>query len=195
MTLDQAKKAARAEAVARRDAAWAADPRAGERLAGIVVAQAGPLGLAAGVAVSAYWPMKQEMDARPLLNALDRLGCRVALPVVAGKGKPLLFRAWRPGMVLKSGAFGLSEPGPAAPEIAPRVVFAPLLAFDRRGNRIGWGAGFYDRTLAGLRARGPVTAVGVAYAAQEVAEVPAGAHDQPLDWIATEREVTRLSRE
>jgi 5-formyltetrahydrofolate cyclo-ligase len=112
--------------------------------------------------------------------------------VVAGKGKPLLFRVWRPGMVLKSGAFGLSEPGPDAPEIAPRIVFAPLLAFDRRGNRIGWGAGFYDRTLAGLRAKGPVTAVGVAYAAQEVAEVPAGAHDQPLDWIATERAVVKL---
>lgn len=193
MNLDQAKKAARAEAAARRDRAFAADPQAGERLAGHVIAHAVALGLTAGVAVSVYWPMRQEMDVRPLLAELDRLGCRVGLPVVMGKGKPLVFRHWQPGMVLKSGAFGLSEPGPDAPEIAPRIVFAPLLAFDRRGNRIGWGAGFYDRTLAGLRAQGPVTAVGIAYAAQEVAQVPADAHDQPLDWIATEREVTRLS--
>ena len=192
MNLDQAKKAARAEAAARRDRAFAADPQAGERLAGHVIAHAGALGLTAGVAVSVYWPMRQEMDVRPLLAELDRLGCRVGLPVVMGKGKPLVFRHWQPGMVLKSGAFGLSEPGPDAPEMTPRVVFAPLLAFDRRGNRIGWGAGFYDRTLAGLRAQGPVTAVGIAYAAQEVAQVPADAHDQPLDWVATEREVVKL---
>jgi 5-formyltetrahydrofolate cyclo-ligase len=192
MTLAQAKKATRKDAEARRDAAFAADPRAGERLAGHVVARAGALGLAAGVAVSVYWPMRQEMDVRPLLAELDRLGCVVALPVVMGKGKPLVFRRWQPGMALQSGAFGLSEPGPDSPEIAPRVVFAPLLAFDRRGNRIGWGAGFYDRTLAGLRAQGPITAVGVAYAAQEIAEVPADALDQPLDWIATERAVVKL---
>ncbi len=192
MNLDQAKKVARAEAAARRDRAFAADPQAGERLAGDVIAHAGALGLTAGVAVSVYWPMRQEMDVRPLLAELDRLGCRVGLPVVMGKGKPLVFRHWQPGMVLKSGAFGLSEPGPDAPEMTPRVVFAPLLAFDRRGNRIGWGAGFYDRTLAGLRAQGPVTAVGIAYAAQEVAQVPADAHDQPLDWVATEREVVKL---
>ena len=192
MNLDQAKKAARAEAAARRDRAFAADPQAGERLAGHVIAHAGVLGLTAGVAVSVYWPMRQEMDVRPLLAELDRLGCRVGLPVVMGKGKPLVFRRWRPGAALLPGTFGLSEPGADEPEIVPRFVFAPLLAFDRRGNRIGWGAGFYDRTLAGLRAQGPVTAVGIAYAAQEVAQVPADAHDQPLDWVATEREVVKL---
>ncbi len=192
MTLDRDKKAARAEAALLRDRAFAADPEAGERLAGHVLARAGALGLGSGVAVSAYWPMKNEMDVRPLLAALAELGCVVALPVVAGKGKPLLFRRWRPGMVLRSASFGLSEPGASEPEVVPRIVFAPLLAFDRRGNRIGWGAGFYDRTLAGLRARDPVTAVGVAYAAQELASVPADAHDQPLDWIATERELTKL---
>ncbi len=192
MTLAQAKKAARAEANARRDAAFAADPGAGERLARRVVEAAPALGLASGVAVSVYWPMRNEMDVRPLLAALADLGCAVALPVVMGKGKPLLFRSWRPGMILTPGAFGLSEPDAREPETTPRIVFAPLLAFDRRGNRIGWGAGFYDRTLAGLRAQGPVTAVGVAYAAQEVAEVPADAHDQPLDWIATERELKKL---
>jgi 5-formyltetrahydrofolate cyclo-ligase len=191
MTVDEDKKAARKKAAERRNAAFAADPDAGERLARLVIGNAAALGLAPGVAVSAYWPMREEMDVKPLLRELVRLGCAVALPVVVGKGKPLVFRRWRPGMVLQSGTFGLSEPGADEPEVTPRIVFAPLLAFDRRGNRIGWGAGFYDRTLAGLRARGPVTAVGVAYAAQELADVPADAHDQPLDWIATEREILR----
>ena len=131
------------------------------------------------------------MDAKPLLAALDRLGCVVALPVVVGKGKPLLFRRWRPGVVLKPGSFGLSEPGASEPEVVPRIVFAPLLAFDRLGNRIGWGAGFYDRTLAALRGAGPVVAVGVAFAAQELARVPAGDRDEPLDWIATERDLIK----
>ena len=192
MGLGEDKKAARALATARRDAAFAADPRAGDRLAERVIGSAAELGLAPGVAVSAYWPMRQEMDVRPLLAALAERGCALALPVVVGKGKPLIFRRWQTGTVLRPGSFGLSEPDAAEPEVTPRIVFAPLLAFDRLGNRIGWGAGFYDRTLARLRAKGPVSAVGVAYAAQELAEVPASAHDQPLDWIATERETNRL---
>lgn len=109
MTLDQAKKAARAEAQARRDAAFASDPRAGERLAANVMAKADALGLAPGVAVSVYWPMQQEMDVRPLLDALAARGLVVALPVVMGKGKPLVFRRWRPGLVLKSGSFGVTR--------------------------------------------------------------------------------------
>lgn len=193
MNLSEDKKAARTEASARRNAAFAADPRAGAALAKRVIEQAEALGLGSGVAVSLYWPMQEEMDTRPLMQGLAARGCPVALPVVMGKGKPLVFRRWRPEMVLQPGPFGLSEPDEREPEVTPRIVFAPLLAFDRQGNRIGWGAGFYDRTLAALRAQGPVTAVGVAYAAQELAEVPAGAHDQPLDWIATEREVTRFS--
>lgn len=220
MTLDQDKKAARKEAAERRNAAYAADPGAvppigeqnelqpapglsfgrpsplgaGERLAKLVIENAAALGLGPGIAVSVYWPMREEMDVKPLIRELARLGCVIALPVVMGKGKPLIFRRWRPGTALRAGTFGLSEPHEGEPEVTPRIVFAPLLAFDRQGRRIGWGAGFYDRTLAGLRARGPVTAVGIAYAAQEIAEVPAGPFDQPLDWIATEREVTRLSR-
>ena len=192
MTLDADKKTARAEATARRNAAFAADPGAGAALARRIVAQANALGLDARVAVSAYWPMREEMDVRPLMRELARMDCALALPVVMGKGKPLIFRRWRPGMVLRAGTFGLSEPDSGEPEVTPSVVFAPLLAFDRQGNRIGWGAGFYDRTLAALRGRGPALAVGVAYAAQEMAQVPAGAHDQPLDLIATEREATRL---
>ncbi|MEK7245020.1 MAG: 5-formyltetrahydrofolate cyclo-ligase [Pseudomonadota bacterium] len=194
MTLDEDKKTARTEAAKRRNAAFAADPGAGEALARRVIDQAEALGIGPGVAVSAYWPMREEMDVRPLMQGLARIDCVVALPVVMGKGKPLVFRRWRPGTVLRPGTFGLSEPDEGEPEVTPRIVFAPLLAFDRLGNRIGWGAGFYDRTLVALRVRGPVAAVGVAYAAQELAEVPAGAHDQPLDWIATEREVTRLRR-
>lgn len=192
MDFDADKKAARKVAAERRNAAFAADPNAGAALAKRVIEQSALLGLDPGVAVSAYWPMREEMDVRPLMAALAERGCRIALPVVVGKGQPLLFRCWRPGMVLRAGSFGLSEPAADEPEVTPRIVFAPLLAFDRRGNRIGWGAGFYDRTLSGLRARVPVTAVGVAYAAQELAHVPADAHDQPLDWIATEREIVKL---
>ena len=192
MNLDQDKKAARAEATGRRRSAFAADPDAGEALAKRVIEQAEALGLASGVAISAYWPMQDEMDVRPLLRELARIDCLIALPVVVGKGHPLVFRRFRPGAALTPGPFGLSEPDRGEPEVTPRIVFAPLLAFDRLGNRIGWGAGFYDRTLADLRARAPVTAVGVAYAAQELAHVPAQAHDQPLDWIATEREVAKL---
>ena len=194
MSLGEDKKAIRAEAAAKRNAAFAADPNAGAALAKRVLEQVAALGLASGVVASAYWPMREEMDVRPLMAALAERGCTVALPVVMGKGKPLIFRRWQSSTLLQAGSFGLSEPSADEPEVTPRIVFAPLLAFDRRGNRIGWGAGFYDRTLAGLRAKGPVTAVGIAYAAQELAHVPVDAHDQPLDWIATEREATRFSR-
>jgi 5-formyltetrahydrofolate cyclo-ligase len=113
----------------------------------------------------------------------------VALPVVTARGLPLGFRRWRPGDVLVSGAFGLLVPGPSAEPVMPQLVLVPLLAFDRQGGRLGYGAGFYDRTLAVLRAAGPVIAIGVAYADQEVPAVPVEPHDQPLDWIATEREI------
>lgn len=191
MTLDEEKKAARAEAASRRREAFAADPDAPDRLAEKVATNAVRLGLGRGVRVSVYWPMRDELDVRPLMMRLHGLGCVVALPVVIGRDRPLLFRRWMPGMTLQAGLFGLSEPDGAAAEVAPRVLFVPLLGFDRAGNRIGWGAGFYDRTLAALRGAGPVVAVGVAFAAQELARVPAGDRDEPLDWIATERDLIK----
>lgn len=137
-------------------------------------------------AVSAYWPMGSELDPRPLIRRLSECGHPIGLPVVVAKGRPLVFRAWRPGEVLEPAGFGTQVPCPRRPEIRPRVLLVPMLAFDRAGYRLGYGGGFYDRTLAGLRAGGDALAVGLAYAAQEVDALPHDGNDERLDWIVTE---------
>jgi 5-formyltetrahydrofolate cyclo-ligase len=119
-------------------------------------------------------------------------GHALCLPVVQGRGKPLLFRAWRRGDALVRGSLGIPAPGPEAAPLVPGLLLVPLLAFDREGFRLGHGAGYYDMTLAGLRAAGPVLAVGIAYAGQEVARVPREVHDQSLDWVITESEAIRI---
>lgn len=195
-TIDDAKHrlAGRMQAI-RRDAHRAAGRDAAQALcrtfrdarrAGLVVEP--------GWVVSGYWPMRDELDVRRLLTALHEEDMQIALPIVQGRGKPLLFRRWRPGDQLVPAAFGLSEPPADAPELVPRVVLAPLLAVDAQGNRLGFGAGYYDRTLEKLRAGGPVAAVGVAFEAQRVAEVPHDERDQPLDWVVTERGAYRVRR-
>jgi 5-formyltetrahydrofolate cyclo-ligase len=138
--------------------------------------------------VSAFSPIRHEPDALALLAALSAEGFETALPVTAGAGEPLVFRLWRPGDATVRGALGIAEPAPAAPAVDPDLLFVPLAAFDRRGHRIGYGAGHYDRTLRRLRAAGPIHAVGVAYSVCEVAAVPNEGHDEPLDFILTERE-------
>jgi len=148
-----------------------------------------------GAAVSGYWPLEDEFDPRPLLRHLHGQGHPVGLPVVVGRGQPLLFRRWDPGMELVRGNFKVMTPPADAAEIVPRLLLVPLLAFDRAGFRLGYGGGFYDRTLAKLRAGGDALAVGVAFAMQEVPAVPRDDTDQPLDWIVTEREATRISRQ
>ena len=137
--------------------------------------------------VSGYWPMRSELDPRPLLVALANTGREVALPAVTGFGRPLEFRRWRPGMVLAAGRFGTQHPPPDAKPVEPDVLLVPLLAFDRRHYRLGYGAGFYDRTLADLRARKTVLAIGVAFAAQRIEAVPIDSWDQPLDLVLTEQ--------
>ena len=175
------KKAMRAAAIARRKGAFAAD--AGARLAARFLAAHH---LPPGTAVSAYWPMGSELDPRPLLHRLDADGQICLLPVVVGRGQPLLFRRWRPGSRLLEAGFKVMTPGPEAAEGVPSLVLCPLLAFDRRGYRLGYGGGYYDRTLRRLRRAGGVTAIGIGFAAQEVPEVPADATDQRLDGILTE---------
>jgi 5-formyltetrahydrofolate cyclo-ligase len=115
-------------------------------------------------------------------------GVRLALPAIAGRGKPLVLRAYRFGDELARGQWGIREPKPDAPEVAPDVVIVPLAAFDRAGHRIGYGAGYYDMTLRALRARKAITAIGIAFAAQEIARVPATPRDEPLDFVLTEHE-------
>ena len=142
-----------------------------------------------GRPVSGYWPIGTEIDPRPALEALARHG-PVGLPVVEGRTRPLAFRRWRPGEALVPGGFGTSVPKADAP-ITPEVLIVPLLAFDRRGHRLGYGGGFYDRTLAALRACGPVLAVGFAFAAQRVEALPTEPTDAALDMIVTEGGIVR----
>ena len=138
--------------------------------------------------VGAFSPVADEPDAGPLIVALQAHGFAVALPTAAGRAAPLVFRRWRAGDPLLRGVFGVLEPGEAAEAVDPDLVFAPLAAFDRRGHRIGYGGGHYDRALRRLRASGPVRVVGVAFAASEIDLMPDEPHDERLDFILTERE-------
>ncbi len=138
------------------------------------------------MAASGYWPLESEFDARPALARLHAAGHAVGLPVVVGAGHPLLFRRWHPALALVRGAFGVMMPPPSEPTIEPSLLLVPMLAFDRDGYRLGYGGGFYDRTLALRRKAGRTIAVGIGFAGQEVAHVPRGDYDQPLDWIVTE---------
>lgn len=144
--------------------------------------------------VSGFYPYQAEINVLPLLARLVSEGWQTALPVVMAKGEPLTFRAWAPGEPTGRGIWDIHVPLETAPELEPDVLLVPMLAFDRRGYRLGYGGGFYDRTLAELRKLKPVTAIGVAYAAQEVDEVPVADYDEPLDWILTERGVIEPKR-
>ncbi len=137
-------------------------------------------------AVSGFTAFRTEIDVIPLLARLAGDGWATALPVVAADGAPLSFRRWTPGEPTVPGRFGIPVPHAASDELLPDVLLVPMLAFDRAGFRLGYGGGFYDRTVAWLRQVKPILAVGIAYAAQEVAAVPRGRYDQPLDWIVTE---------
>ncbi|MFG1438934.1 5-formyltetrahydrofolate cyclo-ligase [Xanthobacter sp. V0B-10] len=142
-----------------------------------------------GRRIALFASFRDEIDTLPLARALWARGALLALPVIVGRGMPLLFRAWHEGAELApAGAFRILTPGPECPEVVPDALLVPLAAFDRRGLRIGYGGGFYDRTLAGLRRRGPVTAVGFAFACQQVDAVPAEPHDEAVDVMVTESE-------
>ncbi len=183
------KERLRREAIARRDAL---PPEARQAAAEAIAARQFPLAIATGMIVSGFMPLKSEINPLPLMRKLAAQGARLALPAVAGRGKPLVMREWVLGEPLDAGVWGIREPKPEAAELEPDILLVPLLAFDRAGHRIGYGAGYYDLTLAQLRARKPVIAVGLAFAAQEVAAVPATPRDARLDLVLTEREVIDL---
>jgi 5-formyltetrahydrofolate cyclo-ligase len=180
------KTIVRRQAAAQRDSLSAAD-RA--RAAEIIAARGLPTPLVPGTIVSGFFPLKTEINPIPLLRSLAAAGALLALPVVAGRGKPLIMRAWAFGDELVSGVWDIREPTPQAPEVVPDVLIVPLLAFDRKGHRLGYGAGYYDMTITALRAKKPVTAIGIAYAVQEVPAVPTEPHDARLDLVLTEAEV------
>jgi 5-formyltetrahydrofolate cyclo-ligase len=142
-----------------------------------------------GRVVAVYWPMRDELDVRPLIDALVQAGAVAALPAIVARDWPLACRRFAPGDALVPGAFGTHEPPAEAPEVAPEVLVVPLLGFDRAGYRLGYGGGYYDRTLAALRAADArVKAVGAAYGEQEFAAIPHHDGDQRLDLIVTDRE-------
>jgi 5-formyltetrahydrofolate cyclo-ligase len=148
-----------------------------------------PIDVPRGAVVSGFSPIRSEINPMPLLRRFADAGAELALPTIVTRGKPLSFRAWTFGQELQRGQWGIREPKADAPELHPDVLIVPLAAFDRRGNRIGYGAGYYDLTLTALRAMKPIVAVGLAYAVQEIDAVPALPHDAPLDLVLTEREV------
>src|ERR1700743_176551 len=139
------------------------------------------LNIASRAIVSTYWPMGDEADPRTLMATLAVRGCELALPRVEKKNAPLVFHRWREGEELVTHKFGMSEPHVDREVVIPDVVFTPLLAFDADGYRLGYGGGFYDRTLESLRARHQIRAIGIAYAGQEVSHLPREAHDHALD--------------
>ena len=137
-------------------------------------------------------PLKTEINPLPLMRKLSQSGAQLALPAIDGRGKPLVMRAFALGDELASGQWGIREPKADAPEVVPDILLVPLLAFDRSGHRIGYGAGYYDMTIAKFRSKKPVIAVGIAFAAQEIDQVPVTARDARLDLVLTERDVIDL---
>ena len=181
--LFHSKAEARKAALRVRAAAHTAGAGAARLAAGHVLEAIGHF--RAVTTVAGYLPIRSEIDPRPTMLALLGLGYRVAVPVVEGAELPLGFRTWYPRVATEPGPFGVEVPREGEPA-EPEVLLVPLLAFDARGHRLGYGGGFYDRTIAGLRARGEVQAFGIAYAAQEVAAVPKAVTDMRLDAIVTE---------
>ena len=180
--LDRAKALARKAA---RAARTGLDPlAAGAALAAHVLAEAPPR---PGAVVAGFWPMGEEIDIRPLLHALAERGHPLVLPATPARGQPLSFHRWQPGDTLAPEPFGTVRP--LGPVLAPDFLLIPLLAFDRAGRRLGYGGGYYDRTLPLLL--GTAT-LGCAFAVQELAEVPAGPYDARLQAVATECGVLRF---
>ncbi len=191
-TVAEAKRALRRRALARRKKLN--DPDVAKDAAAAAAAHLlRSIDTAPGQTVAGYAAMRGEIDPRPALLALEVNGCRTVLPYTTGRGEPLRFLEAPGGVAGSIDALGIAAPPASAAERDPDLLLVPLAAFDRRGYRLGYGGGFYDAALTRLRAAGPVTAVGWAFAAQEVDAVPAEPHDARLDWIVTEREAIYIS--
>jgi 5-formyltetrahydrofolate cyclo-ligase len=182
------KRTLRAEAKRVRAAAFAANPHAAHELAARFLGAVAP-----GRRIAGYAPIGSEIDPGPLLALLAARGVELALPVVRDGTLVLEFRAWQPGDPLEPGSFNTRHPLLDSPVVTPDMVLVPLLAFDARGHRLGYGGGFYDATLASLRAERSITAVGCGFAAQRIDALPEMATDQLLDWIVTEQDAHRIA--
>ena len=175
----------RAKALAKREAL---SDKQREKSAQALAKRGLPLDIVAGMVISGYSPIRNEIDPAPLMVKLAAQGARLALPVINARGKSLTFRAWSPSDRLMLGPLGIPEPSPAAAELIPDIMLVPLAAFDRLGHRIGYGAGHYDYTFAHLRKSKAVTGIGVAFAVQEIEAVPALSHDVALDYVLTDKD-------
>jgi 5-formyltetrahydrofolate cyclo-ligase len=184
-----AKAALRRTLPAKRDAL---PPAVRVAAAEAIAARGLPVDVPPGACVSGYSPLKSDISPVPLMRRLADAGAQLALPVIAGRGHPLIMRSWAFGVPLGTGQWGIREPKPEAPEVFPDFLLVPLLAFDRSGYRLGYGAGYYDMTIARLRKMKRIVAIGVAFAAQEIEAVPKNAFDQKLDFVLTERDVIDL---
>ncbi len=185
MTISDDKARLREQALARRPALHADNSEAGAQACRHFL---GTIGFPFGDDVSVYLPVRDEFDVLPFAHTAHAFGHRVGMPVVVGKAKPLQFRAWTPETELVPGVMDIPVPPPESDVVTPRLLLVPLMAFDAAGYRLGYGGGYYDRTLALLRLLDPETlAVGVCYAGLEVEAVPHDGHDAPLDWIVTEK--------
>lgn len=188
--IEQAKAAMRVKAHAERAAffptlrAEAAIAAAGHFFSGMT--------LDPGEVVAAYWPIRDELDVKPVLTRLMDGGQPVCLPVVLGDGLPLELRLWAEGAPLYPSGFGTLAPDELAPVVEPDIILMPLLGFDKHGTRLGYGGGYYDRTLMKLSKRPRL--VGFAFARQEFDTIPRDAHDVPLDAVVTEKGVTRFGK-
>lgn len=175
----------RREARTRRETMAKAIPDFAARLA----AHAPSLAISKDSLVGGYVALPGEADPSLLLEALRAAGHEIALPRVESKSTPLVFHLWQKGQSPKPGAFNIPEPQADWPIAHPRILLVPLLAFDARGHRLGYGGGYYDRTLEVLRAKGPVRAIGIAYSAQQIDAIPDENHDHLLDLVVTENGV------
>jgi 5-formyltetrahydrofolate cyclo-ligase len=174
----------RTSALARRDAL---DVEHRNAAAQAIAARGLPVDIKPGAVIAGYSPIRSEIDPVPLMRTLAAHGVQLALPAITARGKALVFRAWSPSDRLMLGSLGILEPSPAAAELVPDVMLVPLAAFDRAGHRIGYGAGHYDVTLAHLRKGKAITAIGLAFAVQEIRAVPMQPHDVALDYVLTEK--------
>lgn len=181
----------RAAALARRDA-LSAEQR-GDAAKAIASASL-PVELSRETVVAGYSPINSEIDPFPLMRALADKGAALALPVIIQRNHALIFRDWSSDEGLVRGQYGIFQPSSDAADVDPDIVLVPLAAFDRAGHRIGYGRGYYDRTLQNLRAMKRITVIGVAFAVQEIEVVPALPHDEQLDCVLTERELIDLRR-
>lgn len=188
----EAKRVLRVSAASKRAVTHAADAAGA---AGLAVRDhfLAAIPLAAKTVIGGYWPIGTELDLRPLLVALHDRGYVIGLPRTR-RGQSLVYHRWAPDDRLSPNKFGIPMPAHDRPVVKPAVLILPMLAFDERGMRLGYGGGYSDRTMTELRRRGPLVCVGIAYGAQEVERVPAESFDQRLDWIVTEKGARRAER-